>query len=84
MAGGMQHVSHCILCALGDVGASLSSVMGTKQRHRDLNTNAKNTIPPGSQWQVQTHPFLRHLSSWFPEHYLRTAEAKISDEKPIK
>lgn len=44
----------------------------------------KNTVPPGSQWQVQTHPFLRHLSSWFPEHYLRTAEAKTSDEKPIK
>ena len=65
MAECRQHVSHCVLCALSDVGISLSPVTGPKQRHRGLNTNTKNTLPPGSRRQVQAHPFLRHLSSSF-------------------
>lgn len=65
MAECRQRASHCVLCALSDVGTSLSPVMGPKQRHRGLNTNTKNTSPPGSLRQVQAHPFLRHLSSCF-------------------
>lgn len=53
------------LHALSDMSNSLSSVTGPKQRHRGLNTNTKNTLPPGSQRQVQAHPFLVHLSSCF-------------------
>lgn len=41
------------------------SVTGPKQRHRGLNTNMKNTLPPGNRRQVQAHPFLVHLSSCF-------------------
>ena len=60
----LPQMAECV-CMLLVTSNSLSSVTGPKQRHRGLNTNTKNTLPPGSQRQVQAHPFLVHLSSCF-------------------